>query len=92
MSFNPVKIKLKSPVMHGNAEIADLVIAREMVAGDLRGMSVGNLTHDDLCELTSRLTGVPTPVIRQLKMPDYMEVSAIVSSFFDDSPRTGGTG
>jgi hypothetical protein len=88
--FEAIRITLKSPVMHGSEEIRELVFGREMVAGDLRGVSVGNLMHEDICEVASRITGVPTPVIRQLKMPDYLQVAATVGSFFGDSLPTGG--
>ena len=90
MSFQPIKIALKSPVMHGAEEIRGLVFGREMVAGDLRGISVRDMTHDDICEVASRITGVPPSVIRSLKMPDYLEVSGVVGGFFDPSPPTGG--
>lgn len=89
MSFEPIKISLKSPVMHGEQEIKELVFGREMVAGDLRGISIRDLTHDNVCDVASRITGVPTPILRQLKMPDYLEVAEVVSGFFGDSPSIG---
>ncbi|MDR1776679.1 MAG: phage tail assembly protein [Desulfovibrio sp.] len=81
--FAPITIALQSPLTHGAEEIRELVILREMCAGDLRGVSVGSLTHDDILEVTSRLVGVPTPVLRQLKMPDYMALADVVGGFFD---------
>ena len=48
------------------------------------------MTHDDICEVASRITGVPPSVIRSLKMPDYLDVSGVVGGFFDPSPPTGG--
>lgn len=89
MSFEPVKISLKSPLKHGEEEIRELVFGREMVAGDLRGISVGDMTHDNVCEIASHITGVPTPILRRLKMPDYLEVAEVVGGFFGDSPSTG---
>ena len=91
MSFTPVRIALKSPVMHGEEEIKELVFAREMVAGDLRGVSLTNMTHDGIWEVASRLTGVPASVIRQLKIQDYMDVAEVVAVFFGVSLPTGGT-
>lgn len=78
--------------MHGQEEIRELVFGREMVAGDLRGVSVGDITHDNICEIASRITGVPTPVLKTLKISDYMEVAGVVGGFFGDSPPIGGKG
>ena len=89
MSFASIRIPLQSPVPHGDEEIKELVIGREMTAGDLRGISVKDLKHDDICVVASRLTGIPTPIINKLKMSDYLEVAKVVSDFFDDSPPTG---
>ncbi len=87
--FEPIKIPLKSPIQHGDETINTLTIPREMVAGDLRGISISNLKFDDICEVASRLTGVPTPIIRTMKMPDFMALSGVVTDFFEDSPATG---
>lgn len=89
MSFEPIRIPLKSPLKHGEEEIKELLFGREMVAGDLRGVSVQDVTHDNICEVASRITGVPTPILRQLKMPDYLEVAEVVSGFFGVSPSIG---
>lgn len=89
MDFEPIKIRLKSPLKHGTEEIAELVFGREMVAGDLRGISIRDLTHDNVCDVASRITGVPAPILRQLKMPDYLEVAEVVSGFFGYTLPTG---
>jgi hypothetical protein len=60
-----------------------------MVAGDLRGIEIRRLTHDDVMEIGSRLTGVPTPVLRNLNLRDYGKLSEVITSFFDDGPETG---
>lgn len=88
--FEPVKIPLGSPLMHGEEEIKELVFGREMVAGDLRGISVKDMTHDDILEVAARISGVPTPALNRLKMKDYQKVAEVVGSFFGDSPPTGG--
>lgn len=88
--FEPIKITLKSPIQHGDETISTLTIGREMVAGDLRGISVSNLKFDDIYEVASRLTGVPTPIIKTMKMSDFMMLSNVVTDFFEDSPAIGG--
>jgi hypothetical protein len=82
--FDPVKIALHKPVMHGEVEIRELHFTREMKAGDLRGIKVGAVSHDDIFELASRLTGVPTPVIREMGVGDYLRVAEVVSNFLGD--------
>lgn len=89
MNFEPIKIALSAPVKHGEKEITEIVFGREMVAGDLRGVSARDLTHDDICDIAGRISGIPAPVLRQLKMPDYMRVTEVISGFFDNSPPTG---
>lgn len=89
MSFNPVKIPLKTPIMHGGDEITELVFGREMVAGDLRGISVRDLTHDNVLEIASRITGIPFPILRQLRVPDYMQINELIAGFLFPSPETG---
>lgn len=85
MTFEPKKIKLSKPIEHGNEEITELCINREPVAGDLRGIPVRDMTYDHLYEITSRLTGVPSPAIRKLSLKDFVEISAMVTSFLYDS-------
>jgi len=51
---------------------------------------VPELTHDHICELTSRLTGVPTPVRKKLPIPDYPRLAEVVSGFLGGSPTTRG--
>lgn len=79
----PVKITLSKPVKHGDEELTELVIKREMVAGDLRGISVTNMKFDDVYLVASRLTNVPVSVINQLSMPDAVELQGVVTSFFE---------
>ena len=90
MSFEPIRIPLKNPLKHGEEDIRELLFGREMVAGDLRGISVRDMTHDNICEVAARITGVPAPILRQLTMPDYLEVAGVVGDFFGGSPVTGG--
>lgn len=88
--FEPQRIPLGSPLKHGEEEIKELLFGREMVAGDLRGISVKDMTHDNILEVASRITGVPTPILKQMKMPDYLQVAEVVGGFFGDSPSIGG--
>jgi hypothetical protein len=87
--FTPIRISLKKPLTHGNETITDLVIGREMVAGDLRGIEIRRLIHDDVMEIGSRLTGVPTPVLRNMSLHDYGKLSEAITVFFGDGPETG---
>ena len=91
MTFEPVTIKLFTPLTHGEERISELTFAREMEAGDLFGTRVGGLDHEDLCRVAGRLTGVPLPVLKKMKMRDYRRVSGVIEGFFDNSPPTGGT-
>ena len=81
----PIVIELKKPVIHGDEEIKQLVIKREMVAGDLRGVTINALKFDDLFLVASRLTGVPVSVINQMGMADTMELQEVIGGFFEDS-------
>ena len=81
----PIVIDLKKPVKHGEEEFTQLVIKREMVAGDLRGVSVSNLKFDDMFMVASRLSGVPVSVINQMCMPDAMRLQAVIDGFLEDS-------
>ena len=85
----PITIKLQKPVKHGEEEVKELKITREMVAGDLRGIKVAAFTFDDLALIMSRLTGYPPSVLSKISMPDFMRINALVMSFFDDGPETG---
>lgn len=89
MAFEPVVIKLQEPLMFGAEQVKELTFPRPMVAGDLRGISVRDILHDDIQELASRLSGIPTPIIKEMGMADYLEVSAVVKGFFGGSPQTG---
>lgn len=79
----PVVIKLNKPLKHGDKEIEQLVIEREMVAGDLRGVIINALKFDDIFLVASRLTGVPASVITQMSMPDTMRLQAVIDGFFE---------
>lgn len=79
----PVVISLNKPLKHGDKEIEQLVIEREMVAGDLRGVTINALKFDDIFLVASRLTGVPTSVITQMSMPDTMRLQAVIDGFFE---------
>ncbi|WP_297669046.1 phage tail assembly protein [uncultured Desulfovibrio sp.] len=79
----PVKIPLSRPVTHGDEQIAELVIGREMVAGDLRGVSVTNMTFDDIYLVASRLANVPVSVINRLSMPDAVKLQGVITAFFE---------
>lgn len=80
----PIKIALEKPVKHGESEISELVINREMVAGDLRGIRVENMTFDDMYLVASRLTGVPLNVIMQMRMVDTRKMTDAIGVFFDN--------
>jgi len=80
----PIKITLEKPVKHGESEISELVINREMVAGDLRGIRVENMTFDDMYLVASRLTGVPLSVILQMRMGDTLKLTDAIGVFFDN--------
>lgn len=88
-NFEPITLTLETPVAHGDEEIKELQILRPMVAGDLRGIPVQELTHDHICELASRLTGVPTPVIKKLSIPDYLLLAGMVGDFLSGSRPIG---
>ncbi|MDR1946637.1 MAG: phage tail assembly protein [Desulfovibrio sp.] len=83
--FQPLKIELQTPVTHGADEVRELTFARRMTAGDLRGVNVARVLHDDIFEVASRLTGQPPSVIRSLDIADYMAVAGVVTGFLDGS-------
>lgn len=86
----PITIKLNKPVKHGEAEIAELVFARKPVAGDLRGIRLGELDKaDNLTTIIGRLTGQPPSVVQQLEFADFIACSEVITSFLPGGPRTG---
>lgn len=85
----PVIIKLTRPVKHGEDDVTELKITRPMVAGDLRGIKVTEMTFDDLLLVGSRLTGYPPSVLAQLSVPDFTRLNGVVMAFFDGGPETG---
>ncbi|NCB23738.1 MAG: phage tail assembly protein [Deltaproteobacteria bacterium] len=80
----PIKIQLEYPVKEGESEVNELVIQREMVAGDLRGIKVENMLFDDMFLVASRLTGVPLNVIMQMRMVDTRKLTDAIGVFFDN--------
>lgn len=89
MSFEPITIPLQRPLMFGDVEVKQIVFEREMEAGDLQGISVTRMNHDDIYTVAGRMTGIPSAILKKMKMPDYKKVAAVVSGFLDDSPETG---
>lgn len=88
--FEPITITLGYPLLHGNEEVTKLVFGREMEAGDLQGIPVTGMNHDDIYIVAGRIAGIPASVLKRMKMPDYLKVAEIVGSFFGDSLPTGG--
>ena len=81
----PFIYDLKKPVMHGETEVKQVCIEREMVAGDLRGISVNAMKFDDQMLVAARLTGLPVSVINQLSIPDMLAIQGFLDSFFTPS-------
>ena len=77
----PYIVKLEKPVTHGDKEITELVLPRELCAGDLRGIPVHDLRYDHIGLIVSRLTGLPPSVIDKVSLTDFGKVSQVVSSF-----------
>lgn len=85
----PVKITLKKPIGPAHEPVTELVIKREPVAGDLRGMKLGNMTFDDIITLGARLVNEPPSTLSQMSVPDFNRLSEILAAFLTDGPETG---
>ena len=77
----PYTIKLQKPVLHGDKEVTELVIPRELCAGDLRGIPINGMCYEHVGLVISRLTGYPPSVIDKLSGPDFNTAGEVVSSF-----------
>lgn len=85
----PITIELKKPIGTPIEPVTKLVIKREPVAGDLRGIAIGQLTFDDIIMVGSRLVNEPPSVLQQMSVPDFTRLSEIIGSFLADGPETG---
>jgi hypothetical protein len=89
MTFEPITITLSYPVQHGQETVSSLVIPRRMVGGDLRGIRIAELNHEDMAVIGSRLTGYPPSVLSSLDIDDYLELEVVITGFLGSSRRTG---
>lgn len=89
--FEPITITLSYPVQHGQEEITRLIIPRRLTGGDLRGVKVAELLHDDMAVIGSRLVGYPPSVITSLDIDDFLELEVVITGFLSGSRPTGNS-
>lgn len=77
----PYTLELLKPVKHGEKEVDKLVFARDLVAGDLRGIPMSDMCFDHIVLIASRITGYPPSVLNELSFKDFAVVGEIVTSF-----------
>lgn len=85
----PIEIGLRVPLVHGDDEIAKIVIKRPLKVKDLRGVKIANLAFDDFALIIGRLANLPASVIEQMDLADFASVMEVVSGFLGDFPGIG---
>ena len=78
----PYILTLKKPIEYGNKTITELVFEREPMAADLKGMTMNDMSWDNLMQLGSRVLGLPPSLIGKLSPKDLQEMGAVIMSFF----------
>lgn len=89
-----MKYMLKKPITVGEKgqPVTGLVFREEVVAGDLRGIKLGdmgNLLTDDMLRIAGRLSGQPDVVMNRLGLEDFARVIEIVLPFLNPGQQTG---
>lgn len=87
-----MKLTLKKPITVGETTVTELTFREEVVAGDLRDISltrIPELQTGDVLKLAGRLTGQTDLVMAKLSFADLIEVTGVVSGFLFGGPQTG---
>lgn len=83
-----VTVNLTRPIQAHGETVTELRL-RPPVMGDLRGITLGQITGEFLVTMTARLAGIPPSSAEQIHFSDVPAVAAAISSFFGDAPATG---
>lgn len=76
----PKTLTLKTPIAFGKVEITELTF-REPLAGDMRGLPLGEHNIGHMLNLGSVLCAQPPAVLDKLGLADLAEVLGIVGGF-----------
>lgn len=87
----PHVVKLQHPVDLGEGERLSSLMFRRGKAGDMKGLRLRDLGHDDLMMIASRMCAQPVAILNQLDVDDVGEVVDIVMDFYVAYLKTGRT-
>lgn len=85
----PHTVELRSPLTWGKETITEVVIERELNAGDLADVMNEAKPGDQFIRLVSAATGWPDPQVKVLSARDVMAISGVVQSFLPDGLGIG---
>jgi hypothetical protein len=89
----PHKVELTFPFEYGkDRKVSEIIFTRRLKAKDFRGISVNNITFDDMLKLISKATGEVQAVIDELDTEDMMKCTEVINSFLSAGQRTGANG
>lgn len=89
----PHIISLKFPFEYGkDRQVKEITFTRRLKAKDFRGISVSNITFDDMLRLISKSTGESQAVIDELDTEDMMACTEVINSFLSVGQKTGANG
>ncbi len=77
----PITYVLKKARTLGKTTYTEIVIDREPITSDFKGMVLDKLKTDDYVKILSRLTFKPAELYEKLHMGDMMQLQKIVSDF-----------
>jgi hypothetical protein len=82
--MEPITITLSKPIQHGPTKISELVISRELEAGDLRDMPAApeHQTVGHVLDIIGKLANQPPTVMSKLGAKDIAKVSEAFQRFF----------
>lgn len=89
-----MKYVLKRPITVGEKgqPVTELVFREEVVAGDLRGIKLGDMGQlftDDVLKIAGRLSGQTDVVMNRLGLEDFARVVEIILPFLNPGQPTG---
>jgi hypothetical protein len=82
--MEPIRIKLSKPVEHGPMVISELVIERDLQAGDLRDLPANpeQQTIGHILDVVGKLSNQPPSVMSKISTKDIQNVSEVFERFF----------
>lgn len=82
--MEPITIKLKSPIHHGGDVVSELVISRELEAGDMRDYPTdpNQQNFGQILDIIGKLAAQPPAVMNKIKPVDLTQITEVFQRFF----------